>query len=305
MLNASTTTAPRARKAPPGPEASNISLDHAVSLYGGDDLIAEVVTITPDVASAWLKSNQHNRPVRRRHVAFLANEITRGNWQVNGQAIVISENESILDGQHRLMAIIEAGESVRTLVVYGISAEAFATIDTGAVRTGTDALCLNNEDVPVYILKCAATAAQWCHRLEKGNVLSANRLSNTDIIAYVKKHQSILQYAETLAAYPRDARPLSLGPGCALYEMFARKKEEMADDFMKALYTGENVTRVDPEWLLRESFLRDATRTTKLPCTAKVKMVIKGWNWRRRGVGDASRQVIAIRADDDPRVRIL
>jgi hypothetical protein len=304
MLSADRTAPNPARRAK-DQRLKVVDLDHAVELYGGDGIVAEVVTITPDIASAWLKANKCNRPVRRKHVDFLAGEITRGNWQVNGEAIIIAENEDIMDGQHRLLAIIEAGEPIRSLVVYGVKPEAFSTIDTGAVRSGADALFLHFSQLPVMTVKCAATAAQWCARLEKGNVLAQNRLSNTDIIAYVKKHTSLFQCAETLQAYPKDARPLSLGVGCALYEMFTRKNATLADSFLKALYTGENVTRADPEWLLRQAFLRDAQRTTKLPSTAKVKMVIKGWNWRRRGMPEASPNVIAIRADDDQRIRIL
>lgn len=271
----------------------------------GDDknVVAEVITITPTDATNWLKGNNNNRPVRPKHVDFLAREILSGNWQVNGQAIIIAEDEQVLDGQHRLLAIIAAGKSIQSLVVYGITEGAFKTIDTGAVRTSSDALHMHFKEVPAYALKAAATAVSLCHRLERG-LSKAVRIGNTDAIEYVKKHQSLIAHAETLQGYPHEARPMSIGMGTALYEMFSRKNEAEADRFMRGFYTGEELNRTDPEYLLRAALIRDAQRTAKLPGDTRIRMVIKGWNWRRRGNTEASRQVIAIGANDEPKVKI-
>lgn len=284
-----------------------IKFPNAAKIYAANNqnIIAEVMTITPQDATAWLRCNKNNRPIRKRHIEFLSTEITNGNWQVNGQAIVIADDENILDGQHRLFAIIEAGKPIQSLVVYGITADAFKTIDTGAVRTGADALCLYFKDVPQYIVKAAATAVQWCDRFERGQIHYAVRLSNTEVIEYVEKHRSILQCAENLAGYPADARPISLGPGTALYEMFARKNAEQADNFMRRFYTGEELSRHSVEYILRAAFIRDSEKIAKYPQAIRVRMVIKGWNWVRRGKGDANRNVVAIRADDEQTIRIF
>src|SRR6266568_3853923 len=130
-----------------------IKFPHGAKIYGSDkNIVAEVITIRPQDATEWLRCNKNNRPVRKRHVEFLAAEILAGNWQVNGQAIVIADNEEVLDGQHRLFAIIEAGKPIQSLVVYGITPEAFRTIDTGAKRTGADALALHFHDHAKYII---------------------------------------------------------------------------------------------------------------------------------------------------------
>jgi hypothetical protein len=301
----STDSAHTKRVARATPKDFTFDLRHAVEVVGGDGIVVEVVTITPEIAAQWLKANRLNRPVRRTVWEGYSAQMSEGKWRVNGQAIIIAENEDILDGQHRLLAIIDAGVPIKSLVVYGISAEAFATIDTGAVRTPADALYLHFHEHPVMAVKAAATAAQWCARLERGTVLGHRRMCNRDIIDYVAAHQSFFQWAETLNSYPKDARPLSIGIGCALYELFARKHQELANQFMAALYTGENLTRKDVEFLLRQALLKDSQRTTKLPATAKVRMVVKAWNWRRRGMPDAGPNVIAVRTDDDPKIRIL
>ena len=286
-------------------KAKIVNFENAADVWRENkNVVAEVMTITPADATNWLACNQNNRPVRRRHVEFLAREMLEGNWQVNGQAIIIADDEQVLDGQHRLLAIIESAKSIQSLVVYGIAEEAFKTIDTGAVRTASDALFMHFKEVPAYALKAAATAVAWCNRLERG-MGKHIKVSNTDAIEYVKKRPSLLVHAETLQGYPHEARPLSIGIGTALYEMFGRKNEPEADQFMKRLYTGEEINRSDVEYLLRAAFLRDATRTAKLPSEARVRMVVKGWNWRRRGNTEASRHVIAISQDDEPKLKIF
>jgi hypothetical protein len=286
-----------------------IQFPNAAKIFGADrNVIAEIMTIRPSDATQWLRANRNNRPVRKRHVEFLASEILNGNWQVNGQAIVIAEDEQILDGQHRLFAIIEAGKPIKSMVVYGISPDAFKTIDTGAVRTGADALCLYFPDVQGYIVKAAATAAQWCYRLERQSIHShgRSRMSNTDVIEYVSKHPSMFQCTETLAGYPHESRPLSLGCGTALYEMFQRKNVEKADLFMRRFYTGEEIIRSDAEYILRAAFIRDAEKVAKYPIGIRMRMVIKGWNWVRRTKPEpATRATVTVKPDDDQKIKIF
>ncbi len=287
-----------------------IEFPHAARIYGGEtEIVAEVMTIRPEDATSWLRCNKSNRPLRKGHVHFLAQQMLANQWQVNGQAIVIADNEEVLDGQHRLFAIIEAGIPIKSLVVYGISAEAFKTMDTGAIRTGADALFLHYGDLPHLIVKALSTAAQWCSRLQRGAVRDSNnahcRMSNTDIIEYCKEHPTLIGCAENLNAHSREARPMSLGVGTALYEMFARKHQAMADEFMNRFFSGEDLKATDPEYMLRQIFIRDAEKIAKLPMSIRVRMVIKGWNWRRRGNSVCQRQVLAITSKDEQRVRIF
>jgi len=285
-----------------------IQLNHAAKIHGCEGIVAEVVTITPADATNWLRCNLRNRPVRKRHVEFLAGEIKNGNWQVNGQAIVIAEDEQVLDGQHRLLAVIEAGIAIKTMVVYGISAAAFSTIDTGAVRTSSDALCLHFHEYPQHVVKAVAAAVPWVKQLEKGSMhKNPKKLSNTEIIAYAKDNISLFERAATLLHYPKDNRPLSSGVGTGLYEYFSRKDEETAGDFFRDLYTGENLSRTTVEYILRAAFTKDMQRiTSKLPTYIKVRMTVKAWNWRRRGRGDeASTQTITVQPNEDSRLQVF
>lgn len=91
--------------------------------------------ITPTKARKLLKNNLKNRKPKQAVIDRLCKDMKAGKWQENGQTIVISKNETLVDGQHRLFACIDADTDFKTLVVRGVEEEVIHTIDTGAART--------------------------------------------------------------------------------------------------------------------------------------------------------------------------
>jgi hypothetical protein len=282
-----------------------IRLTDSAKLDSDPKVIVSVEEISPDTAAAWLRCNRLNRPVRRNHVAFLAREIESGLWQMNGQPIVISENEDVLDGQHRLLAVIESGITIKTLVVYGIGKEAFKTIDTGAARSGADALSVWFPGRLAGVTKSVAAAVVWCASLERNSIKQKDKLANAEVIEYVTRHPSLWKCAETLQGYPKETRLISIGCGTGLYEMFQRKNQVAAAKFMRNLYVGEMLTQDSPEFVLRAMLAKDQTRITRYSGTVKARMVIKAWNLRRRGIEEATIPKLAINPKDSDNIVIF
>lgn len=67
------------------------------------------VVVTRELVDTLLANNNGNRPISRPRVAQLVRDIKNGNWQPNGSPIVVDADGNLLDGQHRLEAIKEAG----------------------------------------------------------------------------------------------------------------------------------------------------------------------------------------------------
>jgi hypothetical protein len=98
----------------------------------------QILNVTPDMAAAWLKRNQLNRPLRKRFVAALADAMKRGEWAVNHQPVAIN-GDKLLDGQHRLKAVIESGlPFVKMMIAEGAESQTFDTIDIGIKRSNAD-----------------------------------------------------------------------------------------------------------------------------------------------------------------------
>ena len=92
-----------------------------LSEYG---LTVTVETITPELAEQYLGNNHKHREIRDSKVEKLAAAMTDDNWQLNGKTIVFDKDGVLLNGQHRLTAVILSGKSLTTLVVKGIEKEA-------------------------------------------------------------------------------------------------------------------------------------------------------------------------------------
>ena len=103
---------------------------------------ATVITLTPQLAKDYLARNIENRKVNKTNLNFCINQMINGKWKENGEPIIIDANGVIKDGQHRLIACIEAKYSFRVPVISNVDPNVMDTIDTGRNRTASDVLHL-------------------------------------------------------------------------------------------------------------------------------------------------------------------
>lgn len=105
------------------------------------DIKSEVVTLEPEQAREMLETkNTRNRPLNPNTVETYARLIKDGRWKVTHQGIAFDTNGALLDGQHRLAAIAQAGIPVRIMVTHNVDPDEFTVIDVGRRRTPADAL---------------------------------------------------------------------------------------------------------------------------------------------------------------------
>lgn len=101
----------------------------------------EKVYITPGKAETLLRNNIKNRCITSRSLQRIVNQMKNGEWQEDtGETIKIASDGTLLDGQHRLTALIETGKSFNFLVISDLPNKAFEVIDTGKARNAGDAL---------------------------------------------------------------------------------------------------------------------------------------------------------------------
>lgn len=110
------------------------------AISDGNGLSVYFMDVTPEIAQKLLKKNIGNRDVRPGMVKRFAQDIEAGHWLANGQPIHITKGSIFGNGQHRLQAIIETGQTLRMLVVEGLTEDALDTIDEGNRKTPSDRL---------------------------------------------------------------------------------------------------------------------------------------------------------------------
>ena len=147
----------------------------------GSGLKAQVYMITPTHAERLLASNDSNRAISQRTVNGYAAIMRAGQWALNGESIIVNGDGTLLDGQHRLLACVQAGRAFPSLIVEGVGKETFVTVDSGKTRSLADAMCI--EGIPNYTA-AAATARCIVAWKERGTPDTRN-LTN---LGFPKQH---------------------------------------------------------------------------------------------------------------------
>ena len=95
--------------------------------------------VTPERAAFMLTSNVDNyRRLNRKHINNLKNELMLGEWVATTQGIGFDTNGVLVDGQHRLTAIVESGVTAQLLVCYNLQPDSKLKVDVGRKRSMTD-----------------------------------------------------------------------------------------------------------------------------------------------------------------------
>ena len=102
------------------------------------EMYSKTELVTPGMAKALLMTNPRNRSIKRSSVAKLEEDIKNGRWEVTHQGIALDENGVLIDGHHRLTAIVNTNTACMIYVTY--NAVASAKLDNGTPRSDKDAL---------------------------------------------------------------------------------------------------------------------------------------------------------------------
>lgn len=100
--------------------------------------------MTPTLAQKHLSLSQgmRQRSLRRSYVSRLVAAIGRGEFKTTHQPVAIDTDGMILDGQHRLAAVVESGTAVDLLVAWDVDPDTFDVIDIGIARRASDTLTI-------------------------------------------------------------------------------------------------------------------------------------------------------------------
>lgn len=161
----------------------------------------EIVTMTPEWACQILaKQNTNNRNMRGAIVKKYAQAILQGEWQLTQQGIAIDKNGVLLDGQHRLAAIVRAEKPVKIAMAVDCEPEIFKVLDTGATRKASDVLHMQG----VKHRTIAATAIKQLihYRQNPDKVWRGGRIfhvSHAEISEFYERHSTQVDRSTEIA----------------------------------------------------------------------------------------------------------
>lgn len=252
---------------------------------------AEVEHVDPELAELLLGRMIENRYIRRSKVTQFAADMKAGLWRLTGEAIKLTDDGQVIDGEHRLRAIIESGVSVETLVVRGARVDDRVAMDSGTSRTLSDHLRFLGLDRSTD-LAAALISLQDRHSgtPRRGGVGGSLATSRQEFVLLFEANPRLLDSVEAVA---KTARLLRLPRGlCAAlhYDMVALDPDD-ADDFWARLHSGAEMHAQHPVLVLRRRLEENAaTIGRKFDRLTIHAYIIKGWNAYRDG-----RDIVVIR----------
>ena len=248
---------------------------------------ATIEYITPEKAQRMLKDNEHNRTLSEAATEKYAQAMIRGRWIENGAPICFS-GDTLLDGQHRLSALIKSGISRHFVVVSGLEKSAFTSFDTGKSRSLSDVLSIqkqeNEKTLAMTIRQHFTFTATGGFDMSKAQ----KQFTHAEYLDYNELHPQIKKSVLFVCSFPRRQKALMApGPTSCLHALFSDRDSFLADEFIRKFHTGENITEEDPIYRLREKFIEAQTcNNAKFRLTPDEKSVsmILAWNATRDGV---------------------
>lgn len=236
-------------------------------------LIEEV--ITPAKARVYLAGNTINRPLSPKHIEYLASEIRAGRWQLNAETIKFNGSR-LLDGQHRLHAVVKSGIPIVSIVARGLEEDSFHTIDTGKKRSAADTLSIAGEKSSTRV----AAALALIDALEKGQTKNFSSVSGAKALALLDEHSEIRR---SVWAYQGPKTLLKPSVAIALHYLFAKNDRDLANEFFQNLRSGSGLSEGDPVFTLREKLIANSVGNSRLLHETVMACTIKAWNALRQG----------------------
>jgi hypothetical protein len=241
----------------------------------------KLVTITPKLAQEWLDNRAPNRPLKEWRARQFARDIGDGRWELNGETIKFDDEDKLIDGQHRCLAVILAGKPIQSCAVYGLdSTKAYPTIDGGKARSLSDVLAKCGEKYYANL----AGAVRWVWKFKTGNINNFSKPGNQEALEFLAEHGAVREHLE-IGFKVKHLIPASMA--VALKYLMAQNNPRIAEAFWIGVADGENLKKDDPKtnaiWLLRKRLVETQRDRSRLRCWETWWLIIRAWNCMKSG----------------------
>jgi hypothetical protein len=245
----------------------------------------EIKEITPEYAKELLSMNHSNRRIKERVVNLYAKEMIKGEWKLTGESIKVSNKKRLLDGQHRLLAIMKANVSVKMLIIFGLEDDIFNVLDTGSNRNATDVISIRGINNNAGLV---GSVCRFVINFNKGIYSSKEntpdtKVTNKDILNFLNENENIIDMSNQLKKDCSKFKLLPLSMLCGMYFVLQKINTLDCDLFFNSFISGLDLKEESPIRIFRERLIRDQINKTRLTYKEKVILFIYAWNNFRKG----------------------
>lgn len=251
----------------------------------GLSLSSNVMSISPKVAIEMLARNHENRPLDKGRVAHLRDAIQRGEWLVSHQGIAFAgswTDSRLLDGQHRLEAIRQAGQTVSVLVFENVPHETFSVMDTGRSRTASSVLAMQGE----HDASLLAAVIRHIHLFKtmpdtewKGH---SSRLTNAQVLTFLEaKREEVTEACGIARLMSKERLIIPTAAAVGYYSTREASPGVDQESWIQGVKTGADLSPGDPRLALRNALISLGTGTSgrrRSDSRGQVGLYVKAWN---------------------------
>jgi hypothetical protein len=247
----------------------------------------KLMEIDPETARIWLEESKYEgqRRIDQTTVERYARDMRAGNWRVTGDTIKFTDAGELIDGQHRLWAVIVAEATVDQFVALNVEEAAFTVLDQGKRRTFADLLTSQGwsyaGDVAAMVPSVMSYAS---HRTFEPKMFRL-RPTNHEMLGFM---ESMNGFEEILRVSFRIKDRLRISPakfGAFMYVATLTEVDADPLEFGISLANGINLQPGDPVYALRDLLVRRmAERADKrYGLNYYIEATIRAWNAYARG----------------------
>lgn len=232
----------------------------------------EKVLVTPGMARKWLSQSGGNRILAPAHLERLTLEMKAGTWKETPEPIAFDENGDLVNGHHRMNAVIASESTIEFWVARGVPRGSVSKIDGGRSRSVSDRLYAYTDDACVKRIVRGVPS--------RAKVMSGILSFLLDIVVHrkvpsVEEAIRILRFYEEHIVYAMDnfskvhkaVRRSSFTTAYVIVSRWASdqgpKMHSSLITFCDQIKTGEHLERHEPAYALREYFHSSTVRQTK------------------------------------------
>ncbi len=247
-------------------------------------IVVKLVTVTPDMALEMLEKNTMNRNIDQKRVDKYARDMKSGRWVLNGTTIVFADDGTLLDGQHRLWAIVEADVPIQLLIVYNADKDSIVTMDIGKIRTASNIMQI--ERSAHSVTAAMLTKLLWLHENVDRNLAPKTcrmNVSNDDLRKFYNECKDKIECAANIAEHGAHHFVKS-HMALAFCVIGCRTAyHDKLESFFETLKTGSNIGTKHPIMTLRNRLLENRMGVRELSVQETLAAYIRVWNAFVRG----------------------
>jgi hypothetical protein len=240
--------------------------------------------ITPEIAADWLDNrnvgNRRKSSVTARRYARL---IQTKRWKCTHQGIAFDRDGWLIDGQHRLMAIVATGIPTNLFIVpfvEGMDDKTFDVLDSGHKRQAAQLL----EGPGAH---ARAAAARYLGVVDDSfgpehhivQDIIATSVETADVLEVVKDWPELMAWASFMGTANKNAH-IPPGPHLAVLAQAERSPHrDRIESWLEGISSGAGLEPKDPRLLARNRFISDARLAQGHVgrCLA-YRLLVKAWN---------------------------